>query len=137
VIAANLKVAAEFGRVVEIGKLDIFTSRQLSLLPFEKNLSFISVDIDRMSASAPALVRQLQDEIVAMIRAEKYKPLPTHLLPLSRMDEAFHMVQRSNHIGRVMLDFRDNDLLIKPQTPVTEIHPDACYLITGGFGAFD
>ena len=136
VIAANLKVAAEFGRVVEIGKLDIFTSRQLSLSPFEKNLSFISVDIDRMSACAPELVRQLQDEIVDMMRSEKYQPLPTHLLPLSRIDEAFHMVQRSSHIGRVMLDFRDADVLIKPQIPATEIHPDASYLITGGFGAF-
>lgn len=136
VIAANLKVAAEFGRVVEIGKLDIFTSRQVSLSPFEKNLSFISVDIDRMSASAPALVRQLQDEIVAMIRTEKYKPLPTHLLPLSRMDEAFHMVQRSHHIGRVMLDFTDDSVKIKPPNPATAIYPDASYLITGGFGAF-
>ena len=135
-IAANLKVAAEFGRVVEVGKLDIFTSRQLSLAPFEKNLSFISVDIDRMTASRPPLVRQLQREIVDMMKAGKYRPVPGHMIPLSRMAEGFEMVLRSTHVGRVMLDFTEAAPSVKPAIPATAIQADASYLITGGFGAF-
>lgn len=136
IMVANLKVAAEFGRVIEVGKLDIFTARPLPLSPFEKNLSFISVDIDRMTAVRPDLVRQLQSEIFEMMDAGRYRPVPGHLIPISQMAEAFEMVLRSTHVGRVMLDFTDAQALVKPAIPVTTIHADASYLITGGFGAF-
>ncbi|PJG57469.1 type I polyketide synthase, partial [Aeromonas cavernicola] len=136
IMAANLKAAAEFGRVVEVGKLDIFTARSLDLSPFEKNLAFISVDIDRMTAFRPQLVRQLQQEIFAMVAQGNYPPLPGHLIPLSQMADGFEMVQRSTHIGRVMLDFNDPNVQINPATPQVKIDPEATYLISGGFGAF-
>ncbi|MBV8618837.1 MAG: SDR family NAD(P)-dependent oxidoreductase [Curvibacter sp.] len=136
IITANLDVAAEFGRVIEVGKLDIFTDRPLPLRPFEKNLSFVSVDIDRMCAFRPALVQQLQNDIVEGFRQGRYRTLPNHLMPLSRMPEAFEMVQRSAHIGRVMLDFSDPAVQIRPAPAHTPIHGDGCYLITGGWGAF-
>lgn len=136
IIAANLEVAAEFGRVIEVGKLDVFTARPVSLTPFEKNLSFISVDIDRMTAFRPELIRKLQIEIFQMVAEGKYLPATGHLIPVSRMSEAFEMVQRSTHIGRVMLDLTEATAPVKPAVPKTAIHADASYLITGGFGAF-
>lgn len=135
-ITANLKVAAEFGRVIEVGKFDIFTKRMISLSPFKKNLSFISIDIDRMVAFKPKLVGQLHAEVMQLLHEGKYKPLPGHLIPLTKAQEAFDMVLRSKHIGRVMLDFTEPNLLIKPSIPETEIDSNAAYLITGGFGAF-
>lgn len=136
IIEANLEVAAEFGRVVEVGKQDIFFKRPISLAPFEKNLSFISIDIDRMTKSRPELVKQLQREITQFLMDGNGKPMPSKIVPLSRMSDAFEMVGRSTHVGRVLLDFRDEAPMVKPPRPTIKIHPDASYLITGGFGAF-
>ncbi len=136
IIAANLEVAAEFGRVVEVGKQDIFTAQALSLAPFEKNLSFISMDIDRMTRSKPELVQQIQREIVELVAEGKYRPVPGHMIPVSNMAEAFEMVVRSTHVGRVLLDFTEQNPPVKPLIPQTHIHQQASYLVTGGFGAF-
>lgn len=136
ILGANLAVAAEFGRVVEVGKLEIFTNRPLALAAFEKNLSFQAIDIDRMSAFRPALVQQLQAEVLGQLAAGHYRPLPGELIPVSRMAEAFEKVQRSAHVGRVLLGFDDPSALVRPALPHTRIEAQACYLITGGFGAF-
>jgi NADPH:quinone reductase-like Zn-dependent oxidoreductase len=42
-VVANLDVAAEFGRVVEVGKTEIFGGRLIDLAVFNKNLSLISI----------------------------------------------------------------------------------------------
>jgi len=136
ILAANLQVAAEFGRVVEVGKLDIFTNRPLALAAFEKNLSFQAIDIDRMSAFRPERVQQLQAEVLEQMAAGRYRPLPGELIPVSRMAEAFDKVQRSAHVGRVLLAFDDAAALVRPALPRTRIEAQASYLITGGFGAF-
>ncbi|WP_027478890.1 type I polyketide synthase [Curvibacter gracilis] len=136
ILAANLQVAAEFGRVVEVGKLDIFTNRPLALAAFEKNLSLHAIDIDRMSAFRPGLVQQLQTEVLGQLAAGHYRPLPGELIPVSRMAEAFEKVQRSAHVGRVLLGFDDTTALVRPALPSTRIEAQASYLITGGFGAF-
>lgn len=136
ILSANLQVAAEFGRVVEVGKLDIFTRRTLSLAAFEKNLSFQAIDIDRMSAFRPELMLQLQDEVFKQISTGHYQPLPGELIPVSCMAEAFEKVQRSTHVGRVMLNFDDPGAQVRPEHPRLRIEAEASYLITGGFGAF-
>lgn len=135
VISANLKAAAEFGRVLEVGKFDIFNKGLIPLTSFEKNLSFISVDIDRMVAFKPALVELLQKDVMQLLAEGKYQPLPCHLIPLAQVDQAFEMVLRSSHIGRVMLDFT-TEVAVKTPVPEANIQADAAYLITGGFGAF-
>lgn len=136
IIGANLKVAAEFGRVIEIGKRDIFSDRSLSLAPFNRNLTLISVDIDRMSQTRPDLVKQLVREVTEMSATGHYRPTPVHRIPISRIKEAFEMVIRSSHVGRVLLEFGDDQAQARPEPPKTRIHADASYLITGGYGAF-
>lgn len=136
IIAANLQVAAEFGRVIEIGKRDIFEDRSVSLAPFNRNLSFISVDIDRLSKVRPELIHQILREVTELTIAGHYRPMPVHRIPISRIKEAFDMVSRSKHIGRVLLEFDDPLALVAPEPATTRINPQASYLITGGYGAF-
>ena len=44
----NLKAAAEFGRIVDIGKADIYSNGAIELGPFDHNLQYFAVDVDRM-----------------------------------------------------------------------------------------
>ena len=134
-VLANLEVAAEFGRVVEVGKTEIFGRRLIDLGVFNKNLSLISIDLDRMAARRMDLLRQVHREVLALIRAGEYELLPTRILPVSQLADAFNQVVRSTHLGRIVLDFTEPAPPVKPARPVTSIRSDSAYLVTGGLGA--
>jgi acyl transferase domain-containing protein/NADPH:quinone reductase-like Zn-dependent oxidoreductase/acyl carrier protein len=135
-VLANLEVAAEFGRVVEVGKTEIFGGRLIDLAVFNKNLSLISIDLDRMMAHRKDLLEQVHREVLAQIRAGEYTLLPTRILPVSQVADAFDQVARSTHLGRIVVDFTESAPPVKPAWPVTSIRSDAAYLVTGGLGAF-
>jgi acyl transferase domain-containing protein/NADPH:quinone reductase-like Zn-dependent oxidoreductase/acyl carrier protein len=135
-VLANLEVAAEFGRVVEVGKTEIFGGRLIDLAVFNKNLSLISVDLDRMIAHRRDLAAQVHHEVLALIRAGEYELLPTRILPVSQVADAFDQVARSTHTGRIVLDFSEPAPSVKPARPITSIRSDAAYMVTGGLGDF-
>ncbi|WP_046316733.1 type I polyketide synthase [Mycobacterium sp. UM_Kg1] len=134
-VAANLEVAAEFGRVVEIGKTEIFAGRLVDLAVFNKNLSVTSIDLDRMMAHRRDLLRQVHREVLSALRVGDYELLLTRVMPVSQVAEAFDQVARSTHLGRIVLDFTEPAPPVKPARPATSIRPDATYLVTGGLGA--
>ncbi|MBV8790348.1 MAG: SDR family NAD(P)-dependent oxidoreductase, partial [Mycobacterium sp.] len=135
-VLANLEVAAEFGRVVEVGKSEIYGARLLDLTVFDKNLSLISIDLDRMGAKRINLLRQVNREVLGLIRAGDYDFLPAQILPASHLAEAFDLVARSNQVGRVVLDFTEPRPMVKHAKPSAEIRSDGTYLVTGGLGDF-
>jgi nucleoside-diphosphate-sugar epimerase len=135
-VLANLELAAEFGRVVEVGKSEIFGGRLIDLAVFNKNLSLISIDLDRMMAHRTDLLLQVHREVLALVRAGEYELLPTRILPVSQLADAFDQVARSTHLGRIVLDFTGSAPPVKPARPVASIRSDAAYLVTGGLGAF-
>ena len=135
-VLALLEAAAEFGRVVEVGKTEIFGGRLIHMAVFNKNLSLISVDLDRMMEYRPELAQQVNREVLALIRAGEYELLPTRIMPVSQLADAFGQVARSAHLGRIVLDFNEWEPPVKRARPVTEIRSDAAYLVTGGLGDF-
>ena len=136
ILQQNFRVAAEFGRIVDIGKADIYGSATIDLRPFDRNLSFFAVDIDRMVAHDPERVRRAIGRIVDALRRREYTPIPNAVFGLDRLAEAFETVARSTQIGRVLLDLRDEQPPVRHIPSTVEIDPGASYLITGGFGAF-
>lgn len=134
-ILAILDVAAECGRVVEVGKTEIFGGRLVDMTVFNKNLSLISVDLDRMMAHRRNLMLEVYREVVALMQAGEYQLLPTSVMPASQLVEAFDQVARSSRPDRIVLDFTDPAPPVKPAAPVTRIRRDASYLVTGGLGA--
>jgi NADPH:quinone reductase-like Zn-dependent oxidoreductase/acyl carrier protein len=134
-VLAILDVAAECGRVVEVGKTEIFGGRLVDMTVFNKNLSLISVDLDRMMAHRRDLVLEAHREVLALMQAGEYQLLPTRVVPASHLAEAFDQVARSSGPDRIVLDFTEPAPPVKPAAPVTRIRRDASYLVTGGLGA--
>lgn len=134
-IAANLRVAAEFGRIVEIGKSDIYGDRVLPLGQFDRNLSFIALDIDRMIQFRRDDIMVLIGEVGALFENGEYTPLPTTIYPASQAAEAFEATMRGIHSGRVALAFDEEEPRVRPAV-AAPIRGASTYLITGGFGAF-
>ena len=132
----NLTVAAEFGRIVEIGKQGIYTSAVLDLSPFDKNLSFIAIDLDRILRYKRALGLRLVAEVTELFDAGAYTPLPCEVFGLDQLPAAFDTIVRGGSSARVCLDLSTPTPEALPALPSAGIHSDATYLVTGGFGAF-
>ncbi len=135
-VLANLEVAAEFGRVVEIGKSEIYGGRLIDLAVFDKNLSLTSIDLDRMTAHRMDLMRRIHGEVLGLIRSGDYALLPARIVPVSQLAQGFEQVARSAEVGRVVLDFTEPEPPVKAARPTAAIRPDAAYLVTGGLGDF-
>ena len=58
-ITKSLAILSAYGRFLEIGKTDIYQNRMIGLLPFQDNLSYFAIDLDRM-------LRQRADYVQAM-----------------------------------------------------------------------
>lgn len=136
IVRQNFTVAAEFARIVEIGKADIYGGGVLDLKPFDRNLSYFAVDVDRMLAKRPHIVREVMSQVNEALADGTYTSLPFIEYPLAELDKAFEDVVRSSRNGRVVLALDDPTPPVRPAVPTVTIEPDASYLITGGFGAF-
>ncbi|WP_100524553.1 type I polyketide synthase [Mycobacteroides abscessus] len=136
-IAQNFAVAGEFCRIIEIGKADIYFGGATDLKPFSGNLSFHSIDMDRMLRLRPEIFRELRRECTEMLTAGKLTPLPYTRFPIEEVVGAFEAVFRAEHMGRIVLDLRDQTPTLLPRKPeLAPVRPGHSYLITGGFGGF-
>ncbi|MCC3329560.1 type I polyketide synthase [Nocardia abscessus] len=136
ILQQNLRAAAEFGRIIEIGKADIYGGGAIDLRPFDRNLSFFAVDMDRALAVRPELVRRAARRAMDALNDGTYEYLPYTAFTLDATTEAFETVVRSKQIGRVVLDLREPKPTVLAAQPGLPIDPAASYLVTGGFGAF-
>ncbi|WP_324192085.1 type I polyketide synthase [Nocardia puris] len=132
----NFKAAAEFGRIVEIGKADIYLGGTLDMAAFDKNVTYFSIDLDRMMAHRPGEVIALVRGVYEKIGAREYRPLPFDVFPAGEVARAFDEVLRSERRGRVAVGLTDDAPPVRPAWHEVRIHADARYLITGGFGGF-
>jgi acyl transferase domain-containing protein/acyl carrier protein len=132
-ITKSLEALAPYGRFVEIGKRDIYQNSRLGLLPFQKNLSYFAVDLDRMSKERPAFLGGLFREVMELFADDSLRPLPHTVFPVSQAAEAFRHMAQALHIGKIVISLDDSNVKIAPAEPAL-IRADGTYLITGGLG---
>ena len=78
IISQNFAAAAEFGRIIEIGKADIYFGGAIDLRPFARNLAFYSIDMDRLLEHQPARFSELMRESAELLSTGRYSALPLH-----------------------------------------------------------
>ena len=132
-ISKSLEVLGPYGRFVEIGKRDIYQNSRLGLWPFQKNLSYFAVDLDRMSNERPAFLGGLFREVMELFADGSLTPLPHTVFPVSQVAEAFRHMAQARHIGKVVISLDDSNVKVAPAAP-TPVRADGAYLITGGLG---
>ncbi|MFE3545672.1 SDR family NAD(P)-dependent oxidoreductase [Nocardia sp. NPDC059177] len=132
----NFTMVAEFGRIVEIGKAEIYSGGVLELAAFDKNIAYYSFDLDRMLGARRAEVLDLVRQVNARLDDGTYRALPFTSYGTAEVGPAFEAVARSTGDGRIALDLTEDAPLVRPMLPEVTVDADAEYLITGGFGAF-
>lgn len=139
-ITKSLSILRAYGRFLEIGKTDIYQNRMIGLLPFQDNLSYFAIDLDRMLRQRPDYILGLFAEVMQHFEAGHYQPLMfTRFEADSTIDSFRYMSQRKN-IGKVVVAYKSPERRVKSQEPEAgtstgQVRKDGTYLITGGLGA--
>ena len=130
-IDRSLASLGAFGRFLEIGKTDIYQNRMVGLSPFQDNLSYFAIDLDRMLRQRPESIRILFGEVIAEFDAGNYQPLPMTTFPYRETRDAFRYMAQRKNIGKVIVgihqDCEDDEQ--------AESESAGTFLITGGLGA--
>lgn len=124
-----------FGRFVELGKRDYVSNTHLGLRPFRKNLSYFGVDIDQLIAGRRATGRKVFAALMQQFKKGALRPLPYSVFPGAEVSEAFHLMQQSGHVGKIVVRPPDLSALRKSSPPMV-IDSRRTHLVTGAFGGF-
>jgi NADPH:quinone reductase-like Zn-dependent oxidoreductase/thioesterase domain-containing protein/acyl carrier protein len=148
-IPKSLSILRAYGRFLEIGKTDIYQNRMIGLLPFQDNLSYFAIDLDRMLRQRPEYIRNLFAEVMRHFEAGHYRPLMFTRFEAEQTIDAFRYMSQRKNIGKVVVSIADRGFGVSdssdkfaipstlqvPQSAIKEIRSDGTYLITGGLGA--
>lgn len=113
-IPTSLDLLREGGRFIELGKRDYYADHQLGLRPFLRGLSFTLVDLRGLMFSRPQLVHGLLREVVELAEQGVYRPRIDRTVPGSEVLEAFHTMASAAHVGKIVIDLRDNEIEARP-----------------------
>jgi amino acid adenylation domain-containing protein len=109
-ISKSLSTLASYGRFLELGQRDILNNSQLSLLPFEKNLSFFAVNVEpehpKFSSIWHGIVQHFQDG--------HFSPLPHRIFPIGSVVSAFEYMSEAKHIGKIVISLQGKEALKTP-----------------------
>ncbi|MBW4632371.1 MAG: thioester reductase domain-containing protein [Iphinoe sp. HA4291-MV1] len=136
-IPKTLSVLGAYGRFIEIGKRDIEQNNKLGLRPFQNNLSFFAVDLDKLLSDRPDKAGSLLGEVMQYFEAKTFHPLPHRVFPISRVVSAFRYMAQAKHIGKIVVSLQESDVTVAPSSEETvTFRPDGTYLIIGGLSGF-
>jgi acyl transferase domain-containing protein/NADPH:quinone reductase-like Zn-dependent oxidoreductase/acyl carrier protein len=136
-LVRSIGLLRECGRFVELGKRDLEFNAKVGLRPFLRQLSFFAVDLDRLVASRPDVSTRLFAEVMALIDSGKLRPLPHIVYPVGRVREAFRILLKARHIGKVVLSMQEPFVPVLPAPrPAPRFRADGTYIVTGGLGGF-
>ncbi|WP_216895846.1 type I polyketide synthase [Nocardia alni] len=136
ILRQNFNALAEFGRIVEVGKADIYTGGLLEMSNFDKNVAYFSMDLDRLVAVRPERLIALLQRVYQQVLDGRYQPLEYTMFDTRDVAKAFEETIRSTRTTRIALRMDDPEPPVRSQLPELDIDSAATYLITGGFGGF-
>jgi NADPH:quinone reductase-like Zn-dependent oxidoreductase/acyl carrier protein len=132
----SLEALKPFGRFLELGKRDLYLNRRIHLRPLRQNVSYFAIDIDQLPIRRPDLARSLLSEVSAALSEGAIRPLAHRVFSFAELDDAFRLMQSSNHIGKLVLVPRANAGVRLREPPNFALRRDGTYLVTGGISGF-
>jgi myxalamid-type polyketide synthase MxaB len=125
-IAASLSLLRPGGTFVEIGKLGIWDPPRVAAeFPAVR---YRVIAMDRLEAESPARLGGMLRQVMQRLESGEYRALPTTVYPAAAAPDAFRLMQRAKHVGKVVVSHPGRALSAR-------LRPDGVYVVTGGFGA--
>ena len=131
---ASLRCLRAYGRFCEIGKIDIYQNRKLGLAPFQDNLSYHAIDLDRLLRERPEQVAVVARGGDGPVRRRRLSAFAAHDIP-----RRAHRRGVPLHVAAQRTSARSWWRCAAPRPPTRTrdrpLHRGAGYLVTGGLGA--
>ena len=103
---------ARFGRFLELGKKDIFGNTGLDMAPFIRNATFTSVNLLAINLHNVPLASRIFANVMELVRQGVVKPVhPVTVYKYSQLEEAFRFMQVGKHVGKIVLQANDKDIV--------------------------
>lgn len=142
-IAKGIECLGPYGRFIEIGARDIYDDRRIGLSPFQANLSYFAVNLNRMAMERPELLGETLREVGGLLADGRIEPLPVQEFPVADVSDAFRLMAQAKHRGKVVITQDTTNTTRSTTTGTVEagqVRADgaagmATYVITGGTGA--
>ncbi|MEH1101800.1 SDR family NAD(P)-dependent oxidoreductase [Micromonospora sp. CPCC 205561] len=116
-VDASLRLLRPGGRFVEMGKTDVRDPGRVA--EEHPGVEYQAFDL---LANDPAQVGAILRDVLALLAEERVTPLPVRTYDLRRAPEAFRIMAKAQHVGKLVL------------TAPPRRNPDGTVLITGGTG---
>lgn len=125
-----------FGRFIELGKRDFYANTHLGLRPLRRNLSYFGVDVDQLIIGHRELTQQLFRQLLELFASGEFTPLPHRVFSGDRISDAFRLMQRAGHIGKIVVTpaSRPTDM-VRPNGAFP-VDPEATHVVIGGTSGF-
>lgn len=138
---ATWKCAAQFGRFVEIGKLDLSTAGNLEMDMFLKNTTFTAFDLsflyDGTNKRHMKLWEELLGEVMSLYRAGKIRPVePTRVFDVADATAAFRLFSSRNRMGKIVINLEKGEVKVRVQRVRhrTRFSAEKSYIMVGCLG---
>ena len=126
-ISKSLNLLAPGGRFVEIGKADIWSLEQVQ--QHRPDVAYFPFDLGEVGQQQPQQLKDMFEDLKQQFDSGEFLPLQHRTYPIERAIEAFRLMQRGQHVGKVVIT-----LPVTDTSQNLSIHEQASYLITGGLG---
>lgn len=136
-LRATWELVAPFGAFAEIGITDIESRARISMAPFARGVRFEALellymwrtDLERLGHLWTGMVESVLNQNLEM-------KTPIKHFSVSQIEEAMRLMQSAKHIGKLVIEYHDKDLVqvVQPPRPAAKLLPDATYVVSGGFG---
>ncbi|XP_045164352.2 fatty acid synthase-like [Mercenaria mercenaria] len=136
-LQASLRVLAQHGRFLEIGKFDLSNNTSLGMSVFLKNISFHGILLDSLFEEGNSDWFAVSRCLTEGIQSGIVLPLKAAVFDRNNVEEAFRFMAHGRHIGKVLVKVQDSELTVPlsiPALPRVACDPRKCYIITGGLG---
>lgn len=133
-LEANLDLLKPCGRYLDVGKRHIYENHGLPLKYFLKSIQYHSIHFDKLLVSNNQLIRNVIDSVVALFYVNEIDLLPIQTFDIEHVKDAFLLLSKSNHIGKVVIEINPQFQPTNCILPDYIFDQDKYYLITGGLG---
>ena len=122
-----------FGRFINIGRK--FDARQMHTAPLQGNITFASIDMDKLTEEKLANLLSVVFEMVGQgLIGEIF---PTTQYSISDLPKAINIMKTGNHHGKLVITLEETAIVpLLPQAPPSpDLNIDSTYILSGGLGA--
>ncbi|KAK4183857.1 KR domain-containing protein [Podospora australis] len=134
---ASWMCVAEFGKMVEIGNVDLIGRGSLDIGPLLLNRSYSGVEVGRLDIMRPKRTERALAWTLQLINEGKLQaPGRIMVFDASEVQSAFRWLQDGDHIGKAIVSVSNEKIILStlPRPEAIRFDSNATYLITGELG---